>query len=191
MTVDPTTEQFFERKYRCNPDPWNFVTSDYERNRYAVIMRALADRSYTRALEPGCSIGVLTARLASICDQVEALDISPTAIQLARARCRNSPNITFTRASIAQFIPAGSFDLIVFSEIGYYFDEKPLASIEAQLAAQLAPGGTFLAAHWRGVSQDHVLGGQRVHEILDNLDDLIHRHRESRPNFLLEMWERR
>ena len=42
------------------------------------------NRRYRRAFEPGCSIGALTRHLALICDQVEAMDIAPSAVFIAR-----------------------------------------------------------------------------------------------------------
>jgi SAM-dependent methyltransferase len=191
MRTAATTEQFFEEKYRRNPDPWNFSASDYERQRYSTIMRALAGRRYARALEPGCSIGVLTERLANLCDRVEALDISATAVKIARARCRGLKNVTFMRASIAHIVPPGEFDLIVFSEIGYYFDEYQLAAVAQGLVGHLINGGIFLAVHWLGVSGDHLLSGRRVHEILGRTEGLVHLHAENHHKFLLDRWEHR
>ena len=83
MTEDSTTEAFFEAKYLEAPDPWNFATSPYETSRYAAILSFLKPRRFARAFEPGCSVGVLTASLARICGQVEAMDISPTAARVA------------------------------------------------------------------------------------------------------------
>jgi 16S rRNA A1518/A1519 N6-dimethyltransferase RsmA/KsgA/DIM1 with predicted DNA glycosylase/AP lyase activity len=63
-------------------------TSKYELGRYETTIRALGGRRFARAFEPGCPIGVLTERLAKICDHVEAMDISPTAVRQAQERCR-------------------------------------------------------------------------------------------------------
>ena len=190
MNTDTTSQFFFDQKYRRNSDPWNFATSEYERARYATILRVLNGRRYSRALESGCSIGVLSAQLAAQCDHLECIDFSPAAISMARERCRNISNITFTCASILDFASPGPFDLIVFSEIGYYFDAETLFALAQRLVSHLANDGIFLAEHWLGVSDDHVLGGQRVHEILSNIPALRHQHGEIHPHFQLDRWRR-
>jgi Nodulation protein S (NodS) len=60
----PVSEASFEAKYRHSPDPWQFAASPYEQRRYAAILRSLSRARYSRAFEPGCSVGVLTAALA-------------------------------------------------------------------------------------------------------------------------------
>ena len=83
VSVDPAT---FERMYREDEDPWGFGTSAYEAAKYDRTIAALGDRRFHRALELGCSIGVLTARLAERCDELIALDTSATAVERARER---------------------------------------------------------------------------------------------------------
>jgi hypothetical protein len=61
-------------------------------------------------------------------------------------------------------VPDEPLDLIVFSEIGYYFDWDTLRSYAAALATRLQPGGEFIAVHWLGHSQDHILHGDTVHD---------------------------
>jgi SAM-dependent methyltransferase len=115
-----TSQDFFENKYRQNADPWKFEDSPYEQARYAVTLRALKGHHYSRVFEPGCSVGVLTQALAGNCDRLEAIDISPTAVFRAQHRCHDLPNVRIRCGSLPEAIPLGKFDLIVFSEIGYY-----------------------------------------------------------------------
>jgi SAM-dependent methyltransferase len=179
---------FFEQKYRRDPDPWRFASSAYERHRYASIVNDLGSRHFERAFEPGCSIGVLTSKLAPRCESLIAMDVAPSAIRAAKLRCRRFPNVKLVLGSVAENIPVGSFDLIVFSEIGYYFSEENLRGLTAKLVAKLSPGGTFLAAHWLGESRDHVLSGRRVHAILGSLPDLRHAHGRTFEGFRLDRW---
>ena len=79
--------------------------------------------------EPGCSIGVLTERLARICDQVEAMDISPTAVARTRDRCGLLQNVTVSHGALPVDLPTGYFDLIVLSEIGYYLSRRSWHSL--------------------------------------------------------------
>ena len=166
MTDHRVSQDFFESKYQADSDPWRFADSPYERNRYAEIVNALSGHRFHRAFEPGCSIGALTELLAPVCDTVLAFDISPTAAARAQARCARFPGVTVRVGSLPADIPDGRFDLIVFSEIGYYFDRTTLVSLVTNLLTRLQPGGTLLAAHWLGSSPDHILSGDDVHECL-------------------------
>jgi len=190
MKRDITSADFFDEKYRQQADPWNFAGSPYEQNRYDAIFANLAHRRYEVAFEPGCSIGVLTARLATICRRVRAMDISPTAVQHALKRCRNLPNVEITCGSLPRFLPREPLDLVVLSEIGYYLPEDQLESVGAALVQRLSPQGVLLAVHWLGYSEDHLLSGDRVHEVLHGLSGLIHQHAERHAGFRLDRWVR-
>jgi len=191
MTIDTTSRAFFERMYQESADPWHFATSEYERCRYETILRALGDRQFKHAFEPGCSVGVLTEQLAKRCDKVDAIDISPTAVMQAQDRCRQSPNTYIRCDSLSHPIAGEIFDLVVFSEIGYYFEEQTLRAILLTLEAQMEPGGILLASHWLGSSRDHILSGDRVHEIIGESDKLIHICAERHADFRLDCWSRR
>jgi SAM-dependent methyltransferase len=160
-----TPPSSFEEKYRDLGDPWHFRTSPYEQRRYGIAMAMLTAPRYRRVFEPGCSVGELTARLAFRADELLAMDCSPTAIQMARSRCRGLDHVTFMVGELPATWPAGTFDLVVLSEIGYYFDRPALREILARSAGALLPGGALLALHWRGQSEDHVLGGDEVHAV--------------------------
>jgi hypothetical protein len=188
MSLSPTSAEFFETMYAEREDPWEFASSQYECDRYAAIVRALGHRRYRRAFEPGCSIGILTVQLAAFCDRVEAMDISPTAVARARLRCELLPNVQILCGSLPEMIPEGENDLVVFSEIGYYFTETQLTSAAAELVKPMVPGGTFLAAHWLGSSQDHVLDGDRVHTVLKTLPNLSLVQSERYTGFRLDRW---
>jgi SAM-dependent methyltransferase len=104
---------------------------------------------------------------------VEAMDISATAVHRARERCAHLQNVTISHGALPENLPAGRFDLIVFSEIGYYLDTATLAELCERLAHALDPGGVFLAVHWLGTSPDHVLTGQQVHEVIGGTRGLV------------------
>jgi protein-L-isoaspartate O-methyltransferase len=188
--VDPTSRDFFESMYAGNADPWHFASSDYELRRYGAILSALRGRRYARALEPGCSIGVLTASLASIADAVEAMDISPSAIEAAKKRCASLRNVHLTCGSLAEAPPHGEFDLMVLSEIGYYFEEMAWREMAERLLAKVPAGGTVLAAHWLGESKDHVMSGDKVHEILAAGPGISLELAERHQGFRLDRWRK-
>jgi SAM-dependent methyltransferase len=190
MSDDTTSQEFFESKYQHNQDPWNFASSPYEQERYEITLKALHGHRYQRAFEPGCSIGVLTERLASCCDQVEAIDISPAAVAQARIRCRHLSNVVIRCAALPGGLPEAVFDLIVLSEIGYYFTADRLKDLSAHLISRLPTSGTLLATHWLGVSADHLLSGDEVHAVLGDSPLLVLEQSERYPGFRLDRWSR-
>jgi cyclopropane fatty-acyl-phospholipid synthase-like methyltransferase len=161
-----SSSAFFEAKYQRKRDPWDFATNAYELRRYDAIIGAIAHRRYHRAFEPGCSIGVLTERLAAHCDEVYAIDFSPSAIVQAQPRCAHLSQVEVHCASLPEGTPAKDFDLLVLSEIGYYFTAQDWQRISAALIDSIPQGATVLAAHWIGHSKDHRISGDEVHEIL-------------------------
>jgi protein-L-isoaspartate O-methyltransferase len=180
----------FEQRYRIDPDPWRFATSAYERERYAITIESLTQDRYENALEPGCSIGELTALLAPLCGRLLATDVSPTAVETARRRCAGYDNVRVECGDLRTVAFDKPLDLIVLSELAYYFEAQQLEVISNQLAAALGIGGTLLAVHWLGESVDHVLSGDEAHTILLRSLPLRHLVAQRHPGFRLDLWRR-
>lgn len=138
---------YFDSLYAADPDPWQFATSEYEREKYASTLAALPPRRFAAGLEVGCSIGVLTQQLAERCDRLLALDVAEAALRQARARC---PGVTFERRSIPAEWPPGRFDLIVFSEVLYYLDAAGIRATAARAMESLNPDGCVVLVHYLG-----------------------------------------
>lgn len=155
---------YFERLYEADPDPWNFETSAYEHEKYNRTLHAIEGRP-SRALEIGCSIGVFTGRLATRCDHVVAVDMSAAAIESARRRLVSHPNVVIERRTLPENMPLGSFDLVVASEVLYYWSESLLRANLGRIENAVAPGGVFVAVHWTHPTC-YPLQGERVHHIL-------------------------
>jgi trans-aconitate methyltransferase len=153
-------------------------------------LAALHKDRYRRALEPGCSIGEFTALLAPRCNELLAFDFAPSALVTARARCQHLPQVKMIASDLLSFRPEGEFDLIVLSEVGYYFQPGLLHQSVLRLQSALQPGGELLAAHWLGTSPDHVMHGDAVHEVLREAlsMDLIHAGRHD--GFRVDAWIR-
>jgi SAM-dependent methyltransferase len=193
MSDTPWSPASFEDRYRAAEDPWSFATDPYEQGRYAAIEAALrpAPHHYRSGYEPGCSIGVLTDRLAARCDALTATDVSPTAVRRAKERCGDRPGLTIETGSL-QDGPGtyGPPDLIVLSELGYYLSRNELRAVTDRLATAAAPGGDLIACHWTGHSPDHRLHGTEVHALLR---DILARHAdptrsEVHDGFVLDAW---
>ena len=181
---------YFDSLYEENPDPWGFAVSDYERAKYDHTLAALGDRRFTRALEVGCSIGVLTERLAPLCDDLLAVDISPAAVAQARERTAPLEQVTVEHRSLPEDTPAGPFDLIVCSEVLYYWSEELLREGLDALVGQLAPSGLLLAVHWTEPTREYPLQGHEVHSLLRAHPALAVLHGEDRPHYRLDLLAR-
>lgn len=161
MTLPP---DYFDRMYADSPDPWGFTSRWYEQRKYALTLAVLPEPRWGRALEVGCSIGVLTALLAERCDDLLAMD--PSAAALAQARERVPPSVRLLQGSVPGDWPSGTYDLVVLSEVGYYLDRPDLERLLDLVERDLAPGGCVVACHWRHAVDDYPLRGDEVHEAL-------------------------
>lgn len=155
---------YFERLYEHGADPWRFATSAYERDKYAATIAALPRASYERALEVGCSIGVFTRLLAGRARHLLAIDIAEGALVQARERCRDLPEVEFARMALPGEAPSGQFDLIVLSEVLYYWSPADLAAVAAFVGGALAEGGNVVLVHWTG-GTDYPLDGDVAVEL--------------------------
>ncbi|HEV2676093.1 MAG TPA: class I SAM-dependent methyltransferase [Aliidongia sp.] len=165
--------EYFEDLYVGSPDPWGFVTSDYERQKYDATMVAIGG-GHRNALEIGCSIGVFTQRLAANCRQLLAVDIAETALDAARRRCGDLPNVEFRRMQFPDELPDDRFDLVVLSEVGYYWTLPDLDLFLAWLRDALTPDGVFVLVHWTG-GTDYPLTGDQVHDhVVTATHDFLH-----------------
>ncbi|MGA7804039.1 SAM-dependent methyltransferase [Bradyrhizobium sp.] len=154
--------EYFDQKYRLNIDPWQFRTSDYEQAKYQATIGALGRPRFANALEIGCSIGVLTGLLASRCAAITAIDAS--AIAIAAARKAGISNVTFEVGTLPRDFPPGQFDLIVLSEVLYYFSAVDLRCVATLCAESLLPNGEVVLCHWLG-DTDYPLTGQAASEL--------------------------
>lgn len=151
---------WFEALYASDPDPWRFATSDYEAAKYDDTLAALGERRFASAFEVGCSIGVLTARLALRCDRLLAVDVADAALERARVACADLPWVSFARMQVPQDWPEGAFDLILFSEVLYYLGPADIQRTAALSVAALVPGGAVLLVHWTGPTNYPVSGDE-------------------------------
>lgn len=183
----PTPDAVFDRVHGDTADPWDVDASWYEERKRDLTLAALPHRRYRRALEVGCSIGALTARLATRCDEVLALDGSRVAVASATTRLAQTPNVRVERAHLPEAWPDGRFDLVVVSEVGYFLSPARLRRLIARAEASLADDGVVVLCHWRHPIVGWPLDGPRVHEVWRRSTRLgvVAEHREA--DFLLDV----
>ncbi|WP_166175694.1 class I SAM-dependent DNA methyltransferase [Rubrobacter tropicus] len=182
---------YFEELYAGSKDPWNFETSDYEREKYARTLEALGGRRFGRALEAGASIGVFTRMLAGRCDELLAVDVSAKAVAAARERLRGQSHVRVERRTLPEEMPEGPFDLIVASEVLYYFTREEMLAMLNGFENILAPGGVLLAVHWRRETRTYPLQGDEVHELLTAHTSLALTESVAEPDYRLDLFEDR
>lgn len=149
---------YFETLYAAGGDPWRLATSLYERRKYDATLAALPRRRYASGLEIGCSVGVLTDRLAPRCGRLLAVDTAAGAVLRARRRCRRHGHVAVERMHLPDRLPAGRFDLIVLSEVLYYWSGRDLGRIAAFVRRALVPGGDAILVHYLRAT-DYPLSG--------------------------------
>jgi SAM-dependent methyltransferase len=187
VTLDPG---HFRERYGASPDPYGLADRWYEARKYALTVALLPRERYNTAFEPGCSIGVLTAQLASRCDALLACDAIPAAVASARSRTVALPGVRVEQRVVPAEWPMGRFDLIVLSEILYYFDDADLDQLLRLAIVALRPGGHLIAVHWRHPAPDHPRAGDEVHEILAARPRLARLARYRDPDFTAEVYTR-
>ncbi len=185
-----TPQTYFEQMYAGSSDPWSFETRWYDARKHALTADALPRRRYRSAFEPGCSTGRLTARLADRCDRLLAVDAVPAAVATAADRLAAHPHVTVRAARMPADWPDETFDLIVLSELGYYFDDADLTQLLERTTASLEDGGDLVAVHWRRPVDEHARSGDEVHARLAALPGLTRLARHEEADFLLEVYSR-
>ncbi len=150
---------YFDALYAADPDPWRFTTSAYEAAKYAATLTALPRPRYADAIEVGCSIGELTARLSTRCNMVLGIDVAAAAIAAAEQRCAGLPGVRFARVDLPAETPSGTFDLVVLSEVLYYFDAPTLVRVGERVRALARPDADIVLVHWLGPTPDYPLTG--------------------------------
>ncbi len=155
--------EFFQQLYQKNPDPWQFATSEYEAKKYAATLNALPRNLYQSGFEIGGSIGILTEKLARRCQSLLSVDVSDIAQAQAIDRCQHLHNIKFELMSVPKSFPTESFDLIVLSEVGYYWSWEDLHKAQDLIVDRLQSQGHLLLVHWTADRGILSLTGDEVH----------------------------
>ena len=129
--------------------------------------------------------------LAARCDRLLACDGAASALDAARRRVPDAATrgIRFeTRRLPADWPLDDTFDLVVLSELLYYFAEDAIAAMLAGAAANLTPDGELVLCHYLHDFDDRITPTATVHAIADALPGLrrsLHHRDEA---FVLDVW---
>ena len=192
MTTTPETlgAGYFDGMYAAAADPWGFEERWYERRKYAVALAMLPAERYRAAFEPGCSIGVFSQLLAPRCGTLLSCDLAAAAVSAASGRTAGLPHVRVEQRDIPAQWPSGRFDLVVLSEILYYFGDHDLAQVLKHAVDSLEPDGTLLAVHWRHPVAEYPRTGDDVHQALAVQPGLGRLAVHAEPDFLAEVYIR-
>lgn len=184
--------EYFEGLFRDHGgDPWQFETSAYEAAKYDATLAALPRQHFDDVLEIGCANGVLTRKLAPRCDRLLAVDVSETALVAARRRCADQPQVRFERRQLPGDAPKGRFDLVMLSEVVYYWDSADLKRLATWLRRAATSGGHLLLVHWTGETDYPKSGDDAVAELRALLGhDVAIVHAERHEEYRLDLWRR-
>ncbi len=181
---------YFRRIYARKSDPWDFETSPYEKHKYDATLRSLPEDCYESGLEVGCSIGVLTEKLSGRSERLLGLDISSKALDVARQRCAHKDHVSFACMQVPAQMPEGEFDLIVVSEVAYYWQMPDLERAATGLAERHVPGGHLILVHLTEHVPDYPLRGDQVHDYWLSRPEWRAVHHERHQRFRLDVLER-
>jgi len=156
---------FFNKMYAQNQDPWDFENSPYEREKYQATLDVIPNEKYKNVFEIGCSNGVLTQKLLTICQRLLAVDASEIAVKNAKDRLADYPFVEVKEMTIPKDFPEDKFDLILFSEVGYFLTIEDLTIARDRMVEALLPEGHLLMVHWTPPVQEFPLTGDQVHEL--------------------------
>jgi len=134
-------------------EPWNdrYVSGDLpwdtgDVDPHLVELTAEGIITPCRVLDVGCGTGTNARWLAERGFEVHGVDLSPRAIEMAKAKCDAAGlRIPFTALDfLHDDVPGGPFDLVFDRGVFHVFDEADdRARFAAQVTRCLAPGG-----HW-------------------------------------------
>lgn len=189
----PVTQplQHFEDLYAANEDPWRVRDAWYEQRKRAILLASLARPRYRSAFEPGCGNGELSAALAERCERLLACDGATSALAAARRRLPDAAarGIRFEQRCLPDDWPRDqAFDLIVLSELAYYFAPDAVAGLLGAARDCLAPGGELVLCHYLPDFDDRMTSTHAVHAMAGALPDLVRTVQHLDGTFLLETW---
>ncbi|GBQ43821.1 class I SAM-dependent methyltransferase [Komagataeibacter europaeus] len=163
MNATSWSRTVFERLHSQRADPWGVATRTYEHDKYRRTLAVLSGQHFHHALELGCSIGMMTARLARQCDRVLAVDVAEAALSRARHRCAGLPGVSFHRGQLPGAfppLPARSCDLIVISEMLYFLSRRDIRTLAAQCLRVRQAGAPVILVNWTGPTDTPCTGNE-------------------------------
>lgn len=168
----PPAEPFWDRFYADRSAGRPFFAPEPDENLVSWLGRGLLPPAPGRALDLGCGVGRNAVHLASLGFEVDAVDLSATAVAWAEERARETgadARPRFHRASIFEArLPHAHYDLVYDSGCLHHLPPHRRVSYLALLDRVLAPGGHFAVTAFAAGA----MGSERPDEELYRLGGL-------------------
>jgi SAM-dependent methyltransferase len=116
--------------------------------------------------------------------------MAQAALAAARQRCQGLSHVTFRQVAGAAENFDGRFDLIVLSEVIYYWDDADLDQVAAAMDRALLPGGRVLLVHWLGETNYPKSADDAVEGLWARLPRIGCEKAERRERYRLDLWRR-
>ncbi|WP_242497813.1 bifunctional PIG-L family deacetylase/class I SAM-dependent methyltransferase [Microbacterium protaetiae] len=181
---------WFDERYARRSDPWGVDSRWYEQRKRNVIAACLPREWYRHVLELGAGTGAFTQVLADRATDVVAVDASAHALQRAHDRLADVGNVRLEQVDLLADWPEGCFDLIVLSEIAYYWTASDLDAVLARIDQSLDVDGELVACHWRHPIPRAPLSAAAVHDTIRLHANLSPSVRHLEEDFILEVFAR-
>jgi SAM-dependent methyltransferase len=153
LDISQGREEYWEHIF-AQPDPWTY-DSPYEAEKYERTLSLVALEPVESALELACAEGHFTRRLATKVGRLLSTDISTNALERARKRCADQPNLSFEQLDFFGKPIPGGHDLVLCSEVLYFAgSDRQLADIAQKIAGAIRPGGRLVGAHANVLNED-------------------------------------
>jgi 2-polyprenyl-3-methyl-5-hydroxy-6-metoxy-1,4-benzoquinol methylase len=137
------TEETWNREYASGV--WDYLSSDQEFARYAVIIGYLMRISSPHVLDVGCGHGRLLELTSKLpIGSYQGLDVSSEAIE--RAKSLAVPHASFVVSGAESFVSSQRYDAIVFNEIVHYLSRP--TDVLARYHGYLNEGGSLIVSMW-------------------------------------------
>ena len=176
----------FDAFHARHEDPWGLESRWYERRKRRLLLAALPRERFARTLELGCASGATTRELAARSAAVVAVDAS--AVALERARARGVPDgVAYVEQRLPEEWPDGEFDLIVLSELAYYWAPERLAHALDRIDGSATDDAVLVVCHWRRPIEGASQSGDEVHAVLASRRGWRFLARHTEEDFLLDV----
>ena len=142
MTDELLAEQV--RYYRARAPEYDETSVPHDHPFGATIARVVAELTslgpIERAIELGAGTGQWTNALASVAGDVVAVDASPEALALLRAKVR-APGVSTVAADVLSWRPDARADLVLFGALLSHIPRDRFDAFWTAVDAMLVPGG--------------------------------------------------
>ena len=165
-------QRYWEAFYGRGYDPFGLDTNPLERLKYQTTLAVCGEGPFGEVLEIGCAVGTFTELLAPRCQSLLAVDISATAVERAADRLAGLSNVKFEVRDLPADLPAGPFDLIVASDVLYYWSTTDLVAVMPRLEAALTSGGALIAVDYTPPVVGALQAGDDVHDTIIRMTSL-------------------